>query len=124
MGFTKSSLIRIRSFGRLSVTVMRPSPTSSLPAQMKTAPSPERGPSNVALALGSSLAQGDQASQLWKSFTCANTRSGGAATAAVRATRYSLGCMATTMRKTTTSAANPRRIFLSIAFAPVWKLFL
>ena len=56
---------------------MRPSPTSLLPAQMKTAPSPDRGPSNVALALGSSFAQGDQASQLWKSFTCANTRSGG-----------------------------------------------
>ena len=63
----------------------------------------------------------DQASQLWKSFTCANTRSGAAATAAVRETRYSSGCKATTIRKTTTSAAKPRRIFLSMAFCPFFE---
>ena len=79
---------------------------------MKTAPSPDRGPSNVALALGSSFAHGDQASQLWKSFTCANTRSGAAATAAVRETRNSSGCKATTMRKTDDQRGEAEEDFL------------
>src|SRR5919204_2193409 len=62
IGCTKSSLILMRSAGRLSVTVMRPSPTLLLPAQAKTAPSPADAPSKVVLALGSSFAQGDHAS--------------------------------------------------------------
>ena len=86
-GFTKSTRILICSSGLLSTSVMRPSPTSSLPAQWKMAPSPEDGPSNVALALGSSLAHGDQASQLWKSLTSANTAAGGATTIVERSMR-------------------------------------
>src|SRR6266850_2241265 len=72
-GFTNSSLIRTSSFGRLSVIVMRPSPTLLLPAHAKTAPVPAAAPSKVFRAAGSSLAHGDHASHLWKSFTWANT---------------------------------------------------
>jgi len=42
----------------------------SLPTQVITVPWPESGPSKVIFASGSSLAQGDQASHWWKSFTC------------------------------------------------------
>ena len=62
-GFKKSSLIWISSWGRLSVIVMLPSPTSSLPAQRKIAPVPSEGPSNEFLAAGSSFAHGDQSFQ-------------------------------------------------------------
>jgi|GEM_PF-6259665 len=72
-GFKNSSLILIKSLGRLSVIVMLPSPTSLFPAHLKMAPIPADRPSKVTLAAGSSFADGDQASQLWKSFTCANT---------------------------------------------------
>ena len=44
-------------------------PTLSLPSQAMIVPAPEGGPSNVTLAFGSSLAQGDHASHLWKSLT-------------------------------------------------------
>ena len=43
------------------------------------APSPVAGPSKEILAAGSTLAQGDQASHLWKSFTWAKTSAGVAA---------------------------------------------
>src|SRR5262245_54909614 len=72
-GFTIATLILTRSLGRLSTMVTFPSPTSLLPDQVIAAPCPASGPSKPILAAGSSLAQGDQASHLWKSFTCANT---------------------------------------------------
>ena len=90
-GFRNSSLIRTSSFGRLSVIVMRPSPTLLLPAHAKTAPVPAGAPSKVFRAAGSSLAHGDHASHLWKSFTWANTAAGGAAMVAVRVIRNSEG---------------------------------
>src|ERR1043165_33103 len=40
-GFRNSSLIRTRSVGRLSVSVIRPSPTFELPTQEQMAPVPE-----------------------------------------------------------------------------------
>src|SRR5258707_1295648 len=91
IGCTKSSLILMSSTGRVWVSDMRPSPISLLPAQVKIAPSPADAPSKVVLALGSSFAQGDHASHLWKSFTCAKTSGAGAAIVADRATRYSEG---------------------------------
>src|SRR6266436_2072782 len=84
IGCTKSSLILMSSAGRLWVSVMRPSPIWLLPAQAKTAPSPADGPSKVVSASGSSFAQGDHASHLWKSFTCAKTSDAGAAIVADR----------------------------------------
>src|SRR3990172_6192094 len=63
-GFVKSSLILIRSLGRLSVIVMLPSPTSLLPDHLKIAPVPAAGASNEFLAAGSSFAHGDHASHL------------------------------------------------------------
>src|ERR1043166_4540276 len=78
------------------------------------APVPAGGPSKVCFMVGSSLAQGDHASQLWKSFTWANTIGGGAEIVALRTTRYSGGCSATTIRKTITTTASPIRIFLII----------
>src|SRR5258708_28859567 len=95
IGCTKSSLILMSSAGRLWVSVMRPSPIWLLPAHAKTAPSPADGPSKVVFALGSSFAQGDHASHLWKSFTCGQTSDPGRATVADRAIRYSEGCSAT-----------------------------
>src|SRR5262249_22582742 len=86
-GFRNSSLIRTSSFGRLSEIVIRPSPTLLLPAHEKAAPWPAGAPSNVFLAAGSSFAHGDQASQLWKSLTCANTAGAGAAITALRSIR-------------------------------------
>ena len=44
------------------------------------APVPADAPSKVFLAVGSSFAQGDHASHLWKSLTCANTAEGAAET--------------------------------------------
>src|SRR5215208_4131512 len=63
---------------------------------------------------GSSLAQGDQASQRWKSFTWVNTLAGAPAMVAVRTTRYSAGWKATTMQNTTMATARPSTIFLSM----------
>src|SRR5579871_4410744 len=47
--------MRIISLGRLSVSVMVPSPTLSLPDHLKMAPVPEGGPSNEFFAAGSSF---------------------------------------------------------------------
>src|SRR6267142_2007157 len=108
-GFRNSSLILTSSLGRLSVIVMRPSPTLLLPAQEKAAPLPAGAPSNEFLAVGSSFAHGDQASQLWKSVTCANTAGAGGAMVARRSMRNSDGCIATSTASTpmtsTTAAA-------------------
>src|SRR5262245_61301304 len=93
---------------------MRPSPISLLPAQAKTAPSPADGPSKVVFALGSSFAQGDHASHLWKSFTWAKTADAGAAIVADRAIRYSDGCSATNAANAATTAASAIRIFSTI----------
>src|SRR5262245_54438351 len=76
-GRSKSSLMRISSLGRLSTMVMLPAP-DFLPNHANFAPRPLEGPSNVLLAPGSILAQGDQASQLWKLLTCAKIASAGA----------------------------------------------
>src|SRR5262252_4483721 len=114
MGCTKSSLILMSSAGRLWVSVMRPSPISLLPAQAKTAPSPADEPSKVVFALGSSFAQGDHASHLWKSFTWAKTSDAGAAIVADRAIRYSEGCRATNAANAATTAARAIRIFRTI----------
>src|SRR5262249_47947203 len=100
---TNSSLIAIESGRWLSVSVIFPSPTSSLPDHLKMAPVPEEGPSNEFLAFGSSFAQGDQASQLWKSLTCLKTSAGGAEIVVARTIRKSAGCTATTPAKTTTA---------------------
>src|SRR5262245_57013127 len=62
--------------------------------------------------VGSIFCQGDQASQRWKSFTCANTCAGGAAMVADRTTRNSEGCIATMTRKPAITITNPSRIFL------------
>src|SRR5213594_1324557 len=114
-GRTNSSLILTSSPGRLSVIVMRPSPTVPFPAHAKTAPVPDGAPSNVFLADGSSFAHGDHPAQLWKSFTCANTAATGAAIVALRVIRNSEGCRATTTATTpttrTTRAASPTRTF-------------
>src|SRR5205814_9727234 len=63
-GRMNSSLSLIKSFGRLSVIVIRPSPALSLPDQAKIEPVPAVGPSKVFLAAGSSFAHGDHASHL------------------------------------------------------------
>src|SRR5262245_7454549 len=114
IGCTKSSLILMSSAGRLWVSVMRPSPIWLLPAQAKTAPSPADGPSKVVFALGSSFAQGDHASHLWKSLTCAKTSDAGAAIVADRAIRYSEGCRATNAANAATIATRAIRIFRTI----------
>src|SRR6266576_961564 len=118
-GFRNSSLIRTSSLGRLSTIVMRPSPTLRLPAHAKDAPVPAGAPSNEFLTDGSSFAHGDQASQLWKSLTCANTAGAGAAMVALRWIRNSDGCITTTTASTattsTTIAATARRILSSTA---------
>src|SRR5215472_238894 len=114
IGCTKSSLILMSSDGRLWVSVMRPSPISLLPAQAKTAPSPADGPSKAVFALGSSFAQGDHASHLWKSFTWAKTSDAGAAIVADRAIRYSEGCSATNAANAATIATRTITIFRTI----------
>src|SRR5262245_3608875 len=65
--------------------------------------------------VGSSLAHGDQAAQLWKSFTWAKTAEGGAAMVAVRVTRNSAGRVATTMTNTTTKAMRKMRTFMELS---------
>src|SRR5215467_8895192 len=121
IGCTKSSLIVMSSDGRLWVSVMRPSPISLLPAQAKTAPSPADGPSKAVFALGSSFAQGDHASHLWKSLTCAKTADAGAAMVADRAIRYSEGCSATNAANAATTAPSAIRIFRTIEPPPLQR---
>src|SRR5262245_55675689 len=94
--------------------VMRPSPTFLLPDQVKMAPVPDEDPSKEFFAVGSSFAQGDHASQLWKLFTCANTDGGGAEIAVDRWTRKVDGCRATITRNTTTRTAAMIIMFMSI----------
>src|ERR1017187_4810006 len=86
-GFRNSSLIRIRSCGRLSVIVMLPSPTLLFPAHEYFAPIPAAAPSYVFFIAGSSFPHGFHASHLRKSFTCANTTAAGAATVPLRVIR-------------------------------------
>src|SRR6266850_6300066 len=78
-GLMKSVRVATRSFGLLSVMVIVPAPTLSLPDQWNTAPGPAGGPSNVTLALGSSFAQGDQSSHWRRSLTCGKIAAAGAA---------------------------------------------
>src|SRR6185295_19767325 len=103
-GFRNSSLIRISSLGRLSVIVMRPSPTLSLPAHANTAPWPAGAPSYEFFTWGSSFAHGDHTCHLWKSFTCANTTGAGAAIVVVRSIRNSDGRVATITASTPTTS--------------------
>src|SRR5881396_2943777 len=65
---------------------------------------------------GSSFSQGDHATQLWKSFTCAKTAAGEAEMVAVRVTRKLAGCNATTTTRPITITATTIRIFQSIEF--------
>src|SRR4051812_25996197 len=83
-GRRKSSCIRAETGGLLSRMVILPAPTLLLPDQLYEAPGPEGGPSKVMVAFGSSLAQGDHASQLRSVLTCSNTTAGGAAMVAER----------------------------------------
>src|SRR5262249_23567921 len=89
---------------------MLPSPTWSFPDHLKIAPVPADGPSKEFFAAGSSVAPGDQASQLWKSLTCLKTSAGGAEIVVARTIRKFSGCMATTPAKTTTAPTRRRRI--------------
>src|SRR5262245_66222938 len=89
IGFTISTLIFTSSLGRLSASVIFPSPTWLLPAQVMIVPSPDGEPSKVILALGSSLDQGDHASHMWKSVTLSNTVGSEAAIASFSATSNS-----------------------------------
>src|SRR5438477_728181 len=65
---------------------------------------------------GSSFSQGDHATQLWKSFTCAKTAAGEAEMVAVRVTRKLVGWNATTTARPITITATAIRIFQSIEF--------
>ena len=70
--------VATRSFGLLSVIVIVPAPTLSLPSHLNDAPGPDCGPENVTLAFGSSFAQGDQSSHWRRSFTCGKIFAAGA----------------------------------------------
>src|SRR5262249_14977244 len=96
--------------------VMRPSPTLLLPAQFMAALLPEGGPSKLYFALGSILAQGDQASHFLSSFTCAKSTSGAAAMVADRVTRNSDGCRATITRNASSTTRRPIRMLTSRGF--------
>src|ERR1700712_5285188 len=96
--------------------VMRPSPTLLLPFQVITVPGPEFGPLKVLFVLGSILAHGDHASHLWKSFTFANTTSGGAAMRAARVYRKSDGRVATTTTNRTTMTESAIKIMFHIQY--------
>src|SRR6476469_1106267 len=86
-GRVKSGRVAMRSFGLLSVMVIVPAPTLSLPSQANAAPGPDCGPENVTLAFGSSFAHGDHSSHFFRSFTCSNMRAAGAAITVVRVRR-------------------------------------
>src|SRR5882724_6441202 len=77
IGLKNSSFTRTSSFGLLSMIVWRPAPTSLLPSQALTAPTPLAGPSKVYFAAGSSFTHGDQTWDLWRSLTWANTSAAG-----------------------------------------------
>jgi len=76
---------------------------------------PAGAPSYVCFIPGSSVAHGFHAAQLWKSFTWLKTAGAGAAMVAVRATRNSDGCIATTAPSPMTITARAMRLFVSIA---------
>src|SRR5205085_1086811 len=80
-------------------------------------PVPAGGPSKEFFAAGSSFAQGDHASHLWRSFTWSNTAPGGAVMRAERVRRKSAGCRAATMRNTITRIAKVIRILMSMKFS-------
>src|SRR5512134_176736 len=113
-GLKNSSLKRIASFGRLSMMLMRPSPTSLFPAQDMLAPVPAAGPSKLSFACGSFFAHGDQARHLRSSFTCANTAGAGAANVAERDTLNSSGRVAMYATSATMTTATPMRTFTSM----------
>src|SRR5688500_20256953 len=95
--------MRTNSPGWLSVSVMRPSPTSLLPTHEYTEPGPAAGPSYERFSAGSFFSQGDQPRHLRKSFTCSNTVSGGAPIVADRTMRNFAGRIGTTTRHGTTT---------------------
>src|SRR5438445_13642012 len=90
-GFTNSSLILTSSLGRLSVIVMRPSPTLLFPAHANIAPWPAGAPSNEFFAAGSSFAHGDHACPSGKSLTRGRTAGAGAEIVGLRSPRDSGG---------------------------------
>src|SRR5947207_7993065 len=123
MGRRNSSLRWITSLGWQSVMVMRPSPILLLPDQAIEEPGPDSGPLKVLLALGSNLAQGDQASHLRRLFTLAKTTSAGAAIRPVRVTRKSAGRVATMTMNNTTITAIAIRMMLSMEFSSMFVVF-
>src|SRR5262249_17074019 len=97
------------SGGRLSVIVMRPSPTRLLPDQAYTAPGPAGAPETSFFIAGSSFSHGDHSGHLRKSFTYSCTTAGGAAMIREREIVNSEGRVATysaspTRIRTTTTA--------------------
>src|SRR5215467_1070437 len=98
-GRTNSRRILTRSFGALSTISILPAPTSLLPSQANLAPLPLEAPSKEFLQLGSSLAQGDHASHLWKSLSWLKTAVGVAAMVAERDTLKSDGRVAMKIRR-------------------------
>src|SRR5687767_10145217 len=119
-GLKNSSLMRTNSPGWLSVSVMRPSPTSLLPTHEYIAPGPAAGPSYDRFSAGSFFSHGDQARHLRKSFTCSNTASGGAPIVAERTMRNFDGRIATTTRNSTTTTASPMRMILNMVTFSFW----
>src|SRR3954454_18770118 len=113
-GRMNSRRIRTWSFGTLSVIVMFPAPTFLLPSQANLAPSPLVGPSNVDFALGSILAQGDQASQLWKLFNCAKTADGDADIVLERVTVKAAGREAMKIARSAMTTAKPIKTLRSM----------
>ena len=114
IGSFQSILKRTSSPGLLAMIVLVPAPTLLSPFQLHTAPTPEGAPENVFRTFGSSFIHGFHFWNLWWSLTCSNSAAGEALRVALRSTLKLLGCMAATARKTTTTAARVRRIFLIV----------
>src|ERR1700722_10481437 len=109
-----SSLMRINSEARVSISVMRPWPTLLFPDHKNCDPTSPGAPSKSFLQAGSILAHGDQGCQLWKSFTWANTVTGGAFIVVERVIRKSFGRMDTMTMNRTIIAATVINIGISI----------
>ena len=99
IGLVKSILILIKSFGRLSISVIVPAPTSRFPDHLKTEPIPDAAPSKVFSAAGSNFAHGDHACHLWNSLTKGKISAAVAFIFAERTTLNSSGRVYATIRK-------------------------
>src|SRR6267154_914680 len=85
-------------------------------------PAPVGAPSYVCFMVGSSLAHGDQLSQLWKSFTCAKAAVGGACMVAERVMQKSAGRVATNATIAAMTTAIPIRMYQSISIPSSYEL--